>query len=605
MTQKYYLRLSRRRVVCPEDLVNVGWVRVFSKMRRITTLRPCDCVKMKGCTHRRGYVYRLVCNAIHDEMRYIFTNGDDAVLLTPQGTIDTGAKDSSYDGGPTVFGTDESAPAAAVPSCEYWTPPVVWDEWQRMSTRSRTKLVVAAGFSAVEMVNDYVGSSKFLVAAQWREIPWDTQESITAVWLKTARGVLRTNKHANGTKPRNPFGFASRALPHPDELAQITPPRLRAIALLVYGAGFYSEHEVNSGEIAKVIGLSGRTVQRDHAELLKLWGGYARASVDDKRNENRFPRYPLPDDIAREFVSLPGDAMMPDSSNPVLTSAIMSPGRLRSLRHRMKKYHTDFSDATFTYPVAVQAEDTQTIDCFYRVPSPNDSDAWVPIVCRDGNKQPLLWLHDWSASDMPEMFADKPRKLFLTTQRSTSVALYPRDMTDETSSYCSCELCKYFRAEHRKFFAEELSDPDPDNLPVNLSSLMTGMMHGYSRPVGALRYKETHYLGWQNGHHVWGVAEDGLTYCYFVGVPTLKPTTFVSSMTPSDWTDSRVVAEIIADYTSPTRKQYQKEFAAGNESARVHTAWVLANKELTREADARIRAAIIAAERRRRQENAA
>ena len=124
MAQKYFLRLSRRRVVCPEDLENVGWVRVFSQIRHITTLRPCACVKMKGCTHRRGYVYRLVCNAIHNEMRDISANGDDAVRLTPQGTTDTGAKDSSYDGGPTVFGTDESAPAAVVPSCEYWTPPV-------------------------------------------------------------------------------------------------------------------------------------------------------------------------------------------------------------------------------------------------------------------------------------------------------------------------------------------------------------------------------------------------------------------------------------------------------------------------------------------------
>ena len=69
--------------------------------------------------------------------------------------------------------------------------------------------------------------------------------------------------------------------------------------------------------------------------------------------------------------------------------------------------------------------------------------------------------------------------------------------------------------------------------------------------------------------------------------------------------DSRSVVEIIADYTSAERKRYQKEFAAGNKKARVHTAWVLADKELTREADARIRAAIIDAEQRRREENAA
>lgn len=636
MAQKYFLRLSRRRVVCPEDLENVGWVRVFSQIRHITTLRPCACVKMKGCTHRRGYVYRLVCNAIHNEMRDISANGDDAVRLTPQGTTDTGAKDSSYDGGPTVFGTDESAPAAVVPSCEYWTPPVVWDEWQRMSTRGRTKLIVAAGFSAVEMVNDYGGTSKFLVAAQWREIPWDMQEAITAVWLETARGVLRTNKHANGTKPRKSLGFASQALPHPDELAQITPPRLRAIALLVYGGGFYSGHKVYSGEIAEVlskrIGLSSRTVQRDHAELLKLWSRYTRASVDEKRDESRFPRYPLPDAVAREFASLPENAAMPDSSNPVLTSAIMSSGRLRSLRHRMKKYHTDFSNATFTYPVAVQAEDTQTIDYFYRAPTPNDSHAWIPIVCRDGNKQPLVWLHDWS--EHKDLFGDRPGKrsygsanmafharsvvsdnltqtrqlspLYLTTQRGTSVAVYQRNVTDEKYSYCVCELCLHLRARDRKYFADVLLNPDPNDLPLSLSPLTVGMMHGYSRPVGnGLRYKETHYLGRRGGHGVWGVVEDGLAYCYWERISVLSPVVFVSSMTAADWIDSRTVAEIIADYTSPERRRYQKEFAAGNENARVHTAWVLADKELTREADARIRAAIIAAEQRRQEESAA
>jgi hypothetical protein len=95
MAKKYALRLSRRRVICPEDLENVGWTRVLSQMNRIETLRPCDCVKIKGCTHRRAYVYRLVCNAIHNELAYLFTSGDDAVRLTPQGTLDTGAKDST------------------------------------------------------------------------------------------------------------------------------------------------------------------------------------------------------------------------------------------------------------------------------------------------------------------------------------------------------------------------------------------------------------------------------------------------------------------------------------------------------------------------------
>jgi hypothetical protein len=50
MLRKYALRLSRRRVICPEDLENVGWARVLSQMNHIETLPPCDCVKIKGCT---------------------------------------------------------------------------------------------------------------------------------------------------------------------------------------------------------------------------------------------------------------------------------------------------------------------------------------------------------------------------------------------------------------------------------------------------------------------------------------------------------------------------------------------------------------------------
>ena len=330
VARKYFLRLSRRRVICPEDLVNVGWVRVFSQVRHITTLRRCDCVKMKGCTHRRGYVYRLVCNAIHNEMRDISAGGDDAVRLTHQGTTDTGAKDSSYDGGPAVFGTDESTSTAAVRAKDFWTAPVVWDDWTRMNTARRLALLTETQAIIEDEIRlarpslkeslRLLGSPRLYVDAKWNDIPDDVQLWIEDVWKRTAKGILGANKHSSVAKPRNSFGFASRALPHPDELAQITPPRLRAIALLVYGAGFYSEHKVYSGEIAEVIskriGLSSRTVQRDHAELLKLWGGYTRASVDEKRDEKRFPRYPSHEDVAREFASLPENAAMPDSSNP-------------------------------------------------------------------------------------------------------------------------------------------------------------------------------------------------------------------------------------------------------------------------------------------------
>ena len=42
---------------------------------------------------------------------------------------------------------------------------------------------------------------------------------------------------------------------------------------------------------------------------------------------------------------------MPVPSNPVLEDVMMTPGRLRSLRLRMKKYHTDFGSAVVTQTI--------------------------------------------------------------------------------------------------------------------------------------------------------------------------------------------------------------------------------------------------------------
>jgi hypothetical protein len=87
-------------------------------------------------------------------------------------------------------------------------------------------------------------------------LSWDDQIKIEECWRETAKGALRSNKYANGTAPYNPFGFISTALSHPDELALITPPRLRAVAMLVYRLGFYADggSNINAGEISRVIG---------------------------------------------------------------------------------------------------------------------------------------------------------------------------------------------------------------------------------------------------------------------------------------------------------------------------------------------------------------
>ncbi len=682
MARKYALRLSRRRVICPEDLENVGWERVLAQLEHIERRPTAD--------ERAAFTYTLVCNAIHNEMQYLFTSGDDAVRLTPQGTIDAGVADSSYDGGSTAFSTDDAAPIAARPSCEWWTPPAVWDEWQKMKSLGRAKLLIASGSSL-----EYVGT-------KWNEIPWDEQSKIEDCWLQTAKGVLRANRSAGkqGHPKYKPIEFTDKRLPHPDELGQITPPRLRAVSLLVYGGGFYTTGDsINSAEIAKILGKSARTVLRDHTELMKLWGAYVRADAVAKRDEKKFPRYPLHTNIAQEFSNMPVDAQMPVPANPVLESMAMTPARLRDLRRRMKKYHTDFSDATvtativtpraimyecgprpsvfkiiagFETPVPESDGHSQTIDYFYRKPSPNDRRGWIPIVCRDGVKQPIAWLHDWSASVAADIFGDKPedrkRKyglvrdgnitqtrqlspLYLTTQRCTSVALYPGEFArEEKKTYCECPLCKYMRKEALQYFADARDDAD-GSLPINFSPLTNGLLHGQSRPVGVYRYKETHYLGKHSGHDVWGIAEEGLPYCYLERVPILdvNPPRFIAAPYPHDWSDtieviettepyhlsadeiasiadkeerelrarlrerkyadyvhrvlnrhvldcgeSQTVAEIAAVYRSEERKEATKANAADNAASRAHNARILADAERTREADDRIHSVLVA-----------
>ena len=61
MTQKYALRLSRRRVVCVEDLENIAWAQVLEQLERIA--------RIPAGNERSKFVYTVVCHAIHSEMR--------------------------------------------------------------------------------------------------------------------------------------------------------------------------------------------------------------------------------------------------------------------------------------------------------------------------------------------------------------------------------------------------------------------------------------------------------------------------------------------------------------------------------------------------------
>ena len=766
MAQKYVLRLAQRRVICPEDLENVGWARVLAQLERIER-RPT-------ANERAAYTYTLVCGAIHNEFSYIATGGDDANRLTHNGTLDTGAKDSSYDGGSSAFSADDAAPIAAQPSCEYWTPPVVWDVWQKMNVARRDVLLTKVLHDEDYKKVAFESPLRYLLS-KWNEIPFHIQEWIESVWKRTAKGALRRNRNASGTAPRNPYGFISTALPHPDELGQITPPRLRAVALLVYKMGYYADggESINSSEISKILGKSARTVLRDHTELMKLWGAYVRADAVVKRDETKFPRYPLHTNIAQEFSNMPANAQMPVPYNPVIVGMAMTADRTRDLYQRMAKYHTNFSDATVTAtivtPRAILYEcgprpsafkiiagfethvpesdgHSQTIDSFARKPSPNDSRIWIPIVCRDGVKQPILWLHDWSTSDAASVFGDRPevRKddgrakaapiypgsglgesparlvntltsgwggcgggssivtpqyfplvmpllaageqramfyrlahkkppftrvgnwtqtrqlcpLYLTTQRSTSVALYPREQDATKPVYCQCPLCREMRREdQRRFdtthlalratFGELTPYSTIEDNPLRRNARRIGIMHGFDTLVGNERIRKTHFVCDIRGAELWTVEDFGKKF--YVLTPPLPRPAHVESPYPHDWSDtieviettkpyhlsaeeialiadkeerelrarlrerkyaghvhrvlnphvldcgeSQTVSEIVADYRSDERKQAAKANAAHSAASREHNAWILADTERTHEADDRIHSVLVA-----------
>ena len=477
MSKKYALRLSRRRVVCVEDLENIAWAQVLSKLDRIRQITVGN--------ERSKFFYTLVCHAIHSEMQYIATGFDDAPRFTHNGTLDTGAQDSSYDGGATVFNSgDDGMPAGVQPAEESWAAPVVWLDWQKLDLSRKYKLLEMAGLRGATVLQRD-GVRRSCAAAKWNEIPYDYQTEIESAWRQSARGELRKNKSANCVKPHNSFGFASTAIPHPDELAAITPPNLRAVALLVYGGGFYSEGEsINAGDISKILGRSERTVNRDNSALLKLWRAYTTAPIEEKLNETKFPRYPLHTAVADGFAQIPDGAQMPQAQYPVLEDVMMTPGRLRSLRLRMKKYHTDFGSAVVTQtivtpkaniyacgpepsafkiiagfenPIGTSDGHSQTIDAYW------NGRGWKAIHAYSEKSSvpkkaspvhPLVWLHDWSQSDDRNLFGDKPARAMLTTSRGISSATYPRTELPASNSYCACPLCVEMRRQDAGWFDE-------------------------------------------------------------------------------------------------------------------------------------------------------
>ena len=88
-------------------------------------------------------------------MQYIATGFDDAVRLTHNGMLDTGAKDNSYDGGgTTVFNSgDDGMPAGVQPAEESWAAPVVWLDWQKLDLSRKYKLLEMAGLRGATVCN--------------------------------------------------------------------------------------------------------------------------------------------------------------------------------------------------------------------------------------------------------------------------------------------------------------------------------------------------------------------------------------------------------------------------------------------------------------------
>ena len=456
---------------------------------------------------------------------------------------------------------------------------------------------------------------------------------------------------------------------------------------------------------------------------------------------------------------------MPVPSNPVLEGVMMTPGRVRSLRLRMKKYHTDFGSAVVTQTIvtpkaniyecgpqpsafkiiadfrdsiAASEGHSRTIDCFW------SGRGWTPIVCRDGVKQPLVWLHDWSASDAPELFGDKPNErsddgrgpgapvyagvslgesptrllntltngwggcgggsstvtpqyfplvtpllgtaekrakfykqaskkppftrvgnwtqtkqlgpLYLTTQRSTSVALYPGVQDDAKPAYCQCELCKEMRLEDQRWFDyaraadifRHVNESSLDYEPLKRNARRVGIMHGFDTLVGDDRIRRTHFVCEFRGAELWTVEDFSKKFYVLTRPPSRR--VYVESPYPHDWSDTievtetacippcehvckeacaarclhsikhsgkyaglahRVLnrhrvdcsndplspAEIAALYDKDERKKRadaQKAFAADNEAIRAYNAMLCADPEHLRETNEQISEAILA-----------
>jgi hypothetical protein len=608
MAKAYFVRLSKGGVIQTCDLKNIAWVKVIGNLESIAQKPAGD--------ERAKYAYTIAANAIRDEFRYISTGGDGAESLSHNGTLSRG-KDTSYDGGSNVFGGGEDvAPTVVQPAEECWAPPTIWDAWPRLDLERRYKLLEMAGLRGATVLQRD-GVRRSCAAAKWNEIPYDYQIEIESAWKQTARGELRKNKHANGAKPRNAFGFVSGALPAPDELAAITPPRLRATALLVHRAGYFTEGDdgsINSGEIAKILGRSARTIHRDNIELLKLWGDYTRASIDEKRDEEKFPRYPLHADVAREFESIPDGAQMPDGKQSVLASAMMAPGRLRSLRLRMNKFHTDFSDAVVTATIVTPRANIYECgpqpSAFKIIAGFKDSIAaseghsgtidaqwdynthrWVPVRLATGEKckvvaaptvkvprQPYVWGHDWSGTGIADIMGNAPERLYLTTQRKTCNPMFPRDVEDRKPAWCNCALCQtmrrldtlegdYHDAELRLAWGSLKPYSTIEDHPLRRSPLRVGILHGFDTAVGDSRIRRTHFaMGVGNGVELWTVEDFGKVREVLTGQGGLFTSRIFPLARPTD------AVRIIAAIPESSRPLYEGWHGRANTFVRGHRA---------------------------------
>ena len=303
-------------------------------------------------------------------------------------------------------------------------------------------------------------------AAKWNGIPYDYQIEIESAWKQSAAAnCARTNTRVSrGTlltslsirrRPRHLLPMNSRRL----------SSKLRATAILIYGAGLYTEGDgdsINSSEISKILGRSARTIHRDNAELLKLWRAYTTASLDQKRDEKLFPSYPLHTAIANGFSLIRcADASAVQSrarrrDDDTWASALaaspdekVSHGLLRcsghcNCPHAPRKDLECGPDKAFKIiygfenPIGESDGHSGTIDAYW------NGRGWKAIHAYSEKSSvpkkaspvhPLVWLHDWSQSDDRKLFGDKPARAMLTTSRGISSATYPRTEPPALNSF--------------------------------------------------------------------------------------------------------------------------------------------------------------------------